>query len=88
MSDTYADAMREQYARKARQIVQGLRDIADRVEREADPTDRSSYDGTPRHTAAASRVHHELAWGIANLGSYHLIGSAERADAAEREEQS
>jgi hypothetical protein len=71
------------YERQAARLVAHLHSLADEVERAARPSAGPGVTRTPRFLAAAERVNHALAWGIANAGAYALTESAYHADAAE-----
>lgn len=86
MADTLGRAYREMYDARVASVAQGLRDMADRIERAGKPIDRPSASGIPPCTYAAQQVHHELAWGIANLSADQLIGVAQQADHHRRDE--
>lgn len=73
------------YRRSAEQLVEHLHDLADRIERVAEPSKTLCIDGTPRFAYAAEQVSHELTWGIANAAAYRLFHDAVHADAAEAE---
>ena len=73
------------YNRQAARVVDELRALADRIEREANPHPTPGVTGTPRHMAAAERVNHALTWGIANIGAHSLFDAAFHADDAERD---
>jgi hypothetical protein len=80
---TVADKQAEEVQRQAARVVKQLRALADRVEQEVDQEiarvgtikpDRSSFGWM------ASRVVHEIQWGVANLPLGQLITDAAAAD--------
>lgn len=71
------------YDKQVARIVDGLRSLADDIERQGQPYGKPGVTGTPRHLAAAEQVNHALTWGLANLGTYRLFDAAHHADVAE-----
>lgn len=85
-TDDYQNFTRGEYLGKAASIAAGLRRLADDVERQArEVRDRiangPAADQSP-HSYAASRVQHEVLWGLANLDLPGLTKAAAEADAA------
>lgn len=74
------------YARQVDRVVEGLHALAEHIEREGKPRTGTAFGGTPRFADSAYKVHHTLAWGMANPAAANLIDAAGRADHAEAQE--
>lgn len=87
MSDL-TDVTHANYERAVTRVTQGLRDLADRIEREARDV-RPGHIITPDspHTAAAQRIIHEAMWGLANVNLDRVVSAATEADEAIRIER-
>lgn len=84
--DTFADRQSAHYQERVVKVIVGLRDLADRVEREGSRvTNKVSL---PGHGWAAHKVLHEVTWGFANLNLDGLVLAACEADEAARVEAS
>lgn len=82
---TLADFRIAYYERQVARVVEDLRSLVDRVEREARPHATASLTDTPRHMNAADAANHALVWGIAEIGAHRLYDAAFHADVAEKE---
>ncbi len=71
------------YREVSHALVKRLREMADRVERVAQPDSKPSVAGTPRYSQAAEQVLNAMSWDLANAQACRLVGAAGRADAAE-----
>lgn len=58
-------------------VVRRIHDLADRVARVPDV-----IQGKGRNSEVAAQIHHELAWGVANLNADRLIRYGAEADKA------
>ena len=76
----------QHYNDRLAEIATRLRDLADAIEREGQPSEQPDAMGRHRYTSAVERVHHTILWGVANIGADHLIGDAHDADRAEHED--
>jgi hypothetical protein len=85
-SDDYAEVMHDDVVERIANIVNGLRRLADRVERDGEIREASGV-FPARHCAAVQRVQHHVTWDIANLGLDLLAEAAGRADRAEAIEE-
>jgi hypothetical protein len=80
---TVADKQAEQVQRQAARVVKQLRDLADRVEQEVVQQVKSAKAGSSEWSSygwVASRVVHEVQWGVANLPLSQLVSDAAAAD--------
>jgi predicted kinase len=68
--------------------VRRLRDLADRIEREAERNIARAEDGRGTYGCATSNIVHELMWGLANLNVDSLLSTATDADIAHAEGKS
>ena len=85
MLTTYSRASHDRYQRNLAKAAQGLRDLADRIEREGAVEPGEGHDRI--YVQRAGDVLHAITWGIANLGADTLLSAASDADFARREEQ-
>ncbi len=76
----------KEWERVAAQIVSNLHRLADDVERIAVKPDRNLKTLLPDYIRAAERVQHEIAWSLANIGSWRLLSLAVEADRAQTQE--
>lgn len=86
MSDDYVKKQSERFSNRARSTAEGLRKIADDVERRSKvkPDIRTMI---PDHAKAAEEVIHTIHWGIANLNIDGLVRAAADADRAPQVQQ-
>lgn len=79
---TYADYQAENFVARVAKIADGLRRMADEVERDGRVRDATGV-GVPRFAHAAEGVLHSVIWGFAHLHVDGLIRDAAGADVAE-----
>jgi hypothetical protein len=86
MSNDFPQRMSEQFEHKVARTANGLRVLADRVEREG-RVGENIRTMKPDHAYAAQSVIHAITWGMANLDLGGIVQCAKDADQAIWEDQ-
>lgn len=79
------EGARRRYDARTKQIATSLRDLADKVERDAEPRARFALTPGTEAVAAASQVVHDITWAVANLDLDGLLTVASLVDEMTRE---
>lgn len=90
MTYSFTDARKRRYEKALADVVQGLRDLADEVERTGKPKGPPAEADGARYAVAAGDLINQVVWKVANLNLGRLafaaaeIMSSERADTEEK----